>query len=632
MDNFDILKEFAKAEEIPEVVEKKWQDGKTAVLFESIKREKKKNNVWPFILKSAGSVAAVFALMITIGYYNPAFAENVPFIEDIVSFFKTGAAGYVDPIITNTDVEDRLEPPVVETSDDLEGSVDYAEETGFTVNEVYADGNVLVFSYTVDATLDTKDYDSVSADGKVYINGQVVSQYGSDSVRFNLYSKGDGTFVGVSTLNVHEYINELDSFTLDVSVDTFNFADNTTFIHSNLAPTIKIDATGKVYEEPAIMTEEELIELVENASPRELKDLNSWTNPEPMVEEIEAITFKGDVVVDRSESEVYTANFSENGMSVSTVITTPISTYIECAAPEGVILTVKDNFGNELRTLNKITNGYGELFTLPLIEGTSSLVFEFYPRSDSTDITSFELPVNGGYITKEEYDTEFSFTTNFERYDESEFTYIPDIRHYFDEEYTDIMDGDVVVSLGETITLDLPEYEQETGEDSGEQDVTLTNFQVFDSVSKAGIELKDTLSETDTVEGAKFVTVDVNIKNYGAIGNVYEGVGDNTFYIGSYVYATLKEVNEESQAQSIYSEIEYFNHPNNTVSGYYMFNMDKDGEFDGKVGFFYSEELLKNGNIQFAIESLEYISTEEGYTSYKYIYDIPKELIDSFLK
>ncbi len=635
MNNFeyDINKELNKAEIIPESINKKWEETKNLIKLGEVKKDKKKSNVIPIIIKSAaasmGTLAAGFAVVLTIGFYNPVFAESIPFVDSIISYFKD--SGSNDTIINVTDVEERAQPLV-----EAEETIEYAEQAGFTVNEAYSDGNVLVFSYTVDATLESKDFDRVIANSSIKINGQTVSgQIYGDGYSLSLYNMENGTYVGTQSLNIHEYATEGEAFTLEVVVDELIYISDTDLYLSSIMPNTYIDENGEEVVEEPYMTAEEAVEYYENLSPKEFyRDQRgiSWTFKEPVKEEIEPISFKGEVKIDRENVKEYDVNFNENGFSVTKLVTSPINTYIEYNTPTEHYCDVYDNMGNLIEDLHDIDTVFGKRFMMPLFEGTTELTFKFYPISDTKDVTSYTVSVDGGYITEEDYQNRHNYAAIHDRYEESDYTFTPDLRHLTGKDYTDRFEGDVILNLGETFTLETANIEQNfeqgaiiTG--TATQEVTLSNMQVYDSISEAGIDMADTIANSDSMDGAKFVTVDVNIKNNDVENGGYDGVGDNVFYIGEYVRPQLKDYNEESVQKALYTEIDYFSIQNNTAKGYYMFDMDVGTEVSATVGFFYSEELLNEGNIQFMIENSEYRSVdgEIEVESFCYIYDVPKQ-------
>ncbi len=290
-------------------------------------------------------------------------------------------------------------------------------------------------------------------------------------------------------------------------------------------------------------------------------------------------------------------------------------------------MDVYDNFGNLISDINDINSTFGKRFMFPLFEDTTELTFNFYPKSDVNDVTSYTVSVDGGYITEEDYENRYNYNGNIKRYSEEDVTFTPDIRHLY-EEYTDRFEGDVIVNLGETITVNSYDYEQCLEQGASEtntatQDITLSNMQVFDSISDSGINLSDTLSSADYINGAKFITIDISIKNNNALGYSYDGVGDNTFGITQFVRPSLKDYSADTILSEVNTEIEYFSIPNDTASGYYMFQMDKDGEINATVGFFYDEELLNDGNIQFMIGDSEFVGGDEMFDDFYYIYDVP---------
>ncbi len=576
-------------DKIPEIVEVKWQDTMSLIKSGEVKKNPVKNEI-PFVItKLVGGVAACFVLLVSISYANPVFAESIPFMSGIIDFLKGDEIVGNNAYLQQTEVEDFMT-----SVDETNPTVNIEQIEIFEIKDAFSDENILVFTLAMPLVEEFKNANNVNASLDIYINDVIVNEQS-----FAYLTNTGGGFVGLVDVAITDYIDDIDNYDLKVNVNKLSAIDESVAYESSYGALLE---EGKTQEAAAYA------EQLENLNEREKHELTySYKQIEV---EIDDMQFVANVKIGLEQTTAYAPNFSSNGCEIKSVVTSPVNTYVEYTMAENTYLQITDDLGNEISRLVPKQNS--EIYH-PLVEGTAQLYFEFVSMNDVTkNIAEFTLDIETGYITQEMHDFNDVYNSN-NNAQVVETAKLPDlgIPDYFENRFED----DVIVEFGETVLID-------SYMGTGQHEVTLSNLQIFDSLSDFGITPEQTsFADHDVYEGEKFVTVDVHVKNINATGIAYEGVGANTFGVQDFVKAQYRFTGEMDA--NYYEEIQYNSLAGNTAKGYYMVDMPENCEQTLTIGFFFDTQALEKGEIQFAYEMYD-----EDIGEYNTIVNVPQSLIN----
>ena len=554
-------------------------------IMSKIRRElprEKKHGKLIVLTKTLTTAAAAFALLIGVGYVNPVFAENVPFINSIVSMLKGGEMGYSSPVVMEGAVDEHLTALAV------------TDEKPFTINETYCDGKALVLgvTYKLDSTAVDPDADKLLPTYKYTINGQeysITHEYsGETQTEFADYTNqaarlDENTFIGVITLDVSEF-NLTEDFDLSLAPVSLMASNSCYFV----ADAESGSYSAKTYEVNA------------KIDPADVK-----------------------IKLDTTLQKLYSVNETKDIVTLNSISTSPAFTKIDWTTTEDdsadpIIMFVYDNNGNEVQWLKF---GNDDRFNNPLLKDTTSVTAKFFRKSNrKTPVAEFTVPVECGYADPR--------TELFRNNDNKEIIYDPPITETPVNTLNRNPEG-AVYKLGDTITSD---YSLE----NGTMDITYSNMQVFGSYEEAGVKLEDLSFDNRNVSAnTKFVTFDVKFAThdadtkpsdkldysvdqgrgiYDAEARNYEKFDDTTRTYWISTYCRLQKVTIDNYDGFLSNgEIPYFSGAMGGITNYYHFVMNANDERTFTVGVFVEDEYLKSGNLQITLESDSYPSSNSQY-------------------
>lgn len=531
-------------------------DAEKERILQRVRKEKKPRRRLAAVLKTAGAVAACFALLVTASVFSPVLAENIPFMENIVAFLKQSGQAR-SSVISGGAVEDYVTP------------VAGQEDANFRVTEVYCDGTALVLGYAADfpeadeTVLEIDPTFTFDIDGErleITEESGTYDAFGGSTAK--MYRVEDDTFAGTIALDISG-MDVADTFTLTVTPESLTGINPKRMV---------LDARGLYTPE---------------ANPLECT--------------LTAFTF--DVTVNSGARSVYTVDESYEDFALHTVVTSPGFTFLDISQPEGRVYThtVEDQNGRRLQPISFDNDAGGKSYYAPIGEDVESLTVTLYDWNDTrTPLAAFTVPMtDGGYALHEAGAAEISA---------DEIVYDPP--RPAGETTVAPREGETTVNLGETITSSIDRESagaQYVNEDATAE-ITYTNMQVYDSPEEAGIAAEDMKDPSAPLarEGYKFVTFDVDITTNGIYGvrsdaalqaeiDAYENNDGTTgiLWISNYYYPTVRTI-DDSETESI--DIDYFSGHMDGISNYYHFATNAHDKHHFVVGSYVRTEDLESGN------------------------------------
>ena len=181
-------------------------DAEKERILQRVRKEKKPRRRLAAVLKTAGAVAACFALLVTASVFSPVLAENIPFMENIVAFLKQSGQAR-SSVIADGAVGDYVTP------------VAGQEDANFRVTEVYCDGNALVLGVAADVENVDEHVRVLGPKYTLKINGDTVNTLGDGTAPDSyLYPISENTFAGVFVMNLRE-LNLTEAFEIELSAE-----------------------------------------------------------------------------------------------------------------------------------------------------------------------------------------------------------------------------------------------------------------------------------------------------------------------------------------------------------------------------------------------------------------------------
>lgn len=575
----DQIKREINGGEIPQKVNEKWDAVVDRIRQGEVSRKvAQKNKPLSILWKSGAAFAASFAVLVALSAANPVLAENIPFMNQLLNYFNSDRA-LTNPgdVITDTAVVDHIKP-VVPDKTPVTGE---SRINGLEISEAYCDGEILVFSTKLSLEKDIPEaYNVIEPNLMIKVDGHEFVVNGDYFER--MYRAEEGVYLGAVTLDVSS-VELADSFSLSVEIPSIIGYD---------AKTQVLSQYGDIK-----MTDEQIREMINNMDPVDYADLSFEDKKEEFF--VDGVVFSGTVSVDTSLNRHYDVNMIDGDCAVNSLETSPAYSLFDVTMPnEDYYFVVTDNMGNEVQRMELI-RGDGAYYK-PLYNGTTELTVNFYNEygDDNEVLGTFKIPVETGYAdVKEEIErTPVS---------EEEVTYIPEIPN-LGEDWLARRQGATVVNLGDTLDMT-----QEMGAiTEGNQKLTISNMQVYDSVEAAGIS-KDDLSfySESLFDGKCFVTFDLKLQNQGAVA-LFE---NDAYYVNSYASNLCSKYPNKVESGS---ELIYFDSGEKGKS-YFKFTLDADGEKTMKVGFLGDRDALERGDYQF-----DYSGYDENGKTNAYM-DIP---------
>lgn len=312
MDSLDenIKNSIEKDNEIPEVVEQKCKEAFGFVLENDAPPQKKKRHL---AAKIALPIAASLALVLGIGFANPAFAAQMPIVKDVFQLFKTEATNDKN----NKDVlaigdQGKYAKPVSEIASQTASSkADTTNGVDIKVAQYSCDTTNLYVTYSAKVSNpQLADCDAIQAnfsDGndKESINGQ---QIYPDTV-FYLRRGKDGTFTAMQHYDLTQIVDLPNKFEVSVQMNGL--------IGSN---------------------SKEMVKKQNEIGPKETPIDGTWN-------------FTFEVTKDTSHDKICTVNQVKNGVKLNKVILTPGTTELEYVIPDSMndpAVVIRDNTGKKL--------------------------------------------------------------------------------------------------------------------------------------------------------------------------------------------------------------------------------------------------------------------------------------------
>lgn len=181
-------------------------DAEKERILQRVRKEKNPRRRLAAVLKTAGAVAACFALLVTASVFSPVLAENIPFIENIVAFLKQSGQAR-SSVISGGAVEDYVTP------------VAGQEDANFRVTEVYCDGTALVLGVAADVENVDEHVRVLGPKYTLKVNGDTVNTLGDGTAPDSyLYPISENTFAGVFVMNLRE-LNLTEAFEIELSAE-----------------------------------------------------------------------------------------------------------------------------------------------------------------------------------------------------------------------------------------------------------------------------------------------------------------------------------------------------------------------------------------------------------------------------
>lgn len=555
----DKVKEILTEEAaLPPVVEEKWQAAMGSLGGAKQKRPRK-SRALSTVLKTAGTLAAAFAVLVGISAVNPVFAEKIPFMNSIIGFFRQEPGPvYQGKVITDTNITEHLQSVAPKDSPVTEG---------LTIEEAYCDGKILAFSARLTLKENLPEAYTILEPELNFSVDENEETYHCDFTN-RMLRIDENSYVGTFALDVGS-LELPETFPLEVTIPFVKGVDPLTYVLDEPWTRDKSDT--------------EVMEMYNQLSDYEKRQRVYGEKKEQFG--LEGISVSAAINTESNLVKTYEVNQTKNGCTVENLTVSPAMTGFTVSYPENYYLqSITDDAG---RALSSLRVGREERYYQPLIKGTKSLTFAFGDMEDvSVPPTAITVPVEGGFA-------DARLSSLYERPEESEITYIPE-PPAADENTLCQIPGSQIVALGEkaVFTPDSPGSQVQ----SGSQEVTIFNMQIFDSAEAAGI-LEDDLVEvpSDVEKQLKFVTFDVTVKNSKAESAFFDSYNISNFFLPSPLYYE-RPFNENNSDDPV-----YFADHSNGVKNYYEFALGTNEEFTTKVGVYLDEADLRAGNVQISM-------------------------------
>lgn len=361
MDNSDenIHKAFQQNTVIPNVVEQKCQEAYKLVRENEASPVRKKKHL---AAKICLPIAASFALVMGIGFANPAFAAQIPIVKNVFQMFKTETVlNSKDDLVTGD--QGKYAKSVSQTAS---SNVDTENGVNIKAQQYSCDGTNLYVTYS--ATVSNPQLvncDSIMINilkqNKESLNGQEIHP----DQALCLQKTKDGSFVAMQHYDLTTIPNLPDKFNVSVKIN------------------------GLVGMNSKIQVAKTNSNVLTGTGSKETPIDGTWS-------------FSFEVTKDTSHDKIYTVSQVKNGVKLNKVILTPGTTEIEYVIPDsmnGSAVVIKDNTGKKL-------NGIGGQDT-PISGGTlSRMKYAMTSKSaksltitvidknaDSSTLASFTVPL-----------------------------------------------------------------------------------------------------------------------------------------------------------------------------------------------------------------------------------------------
>ena len=296
MDEFDneILNELQETSKVPEIVDEKCREAYQTIRSDQAAPHRNKRYL---IAKICLPIAACFAVIIGVSYFNPVLAAQIPVVNHItkpvIDIFKflndnpgdgnfTGNQGeYAQDVSSYSDVKD-------------------SQDADIQVQKYYCSGTDLYVTYI--ATFKNppaEKYAKLYSENNVkYADGHTIN---NDCILY-LYRNDDGSYVGIQQYDLKEIKN---------LPDTFNFSITINNLKGSMTP-------GTAIETQYVHTSSG--DRIENAG---TAISGTWS-------------FNFPVQSDSSHDKVYTVNKTNNSVELIKIVVKPDTTYIYFKMPESI--------------------------------------------------------------------------------------------------------------------------------------------------------------------------------------------------------------------------------------------------------------------------------------------------------
>ncbi len=520
------------------------------------------------VLRTAGAalggLAAAFVLLVVVSTANPALAEAIPGMENLLSFLRGSGRG--DPMLQAGAI-----PQYAQTVDSAveEGT------PGLQVTETYFDGQVLMLSTKL--TLEDPPEGNLVLTPKYRVHffdgeKELTPDYEIDDYANSMVRLSGNTFVGTLLLYPLEAggeeasIDLPDSFRVTVSMDSLSAYD------------------------PYLMV------LPEGAGegPHSPSD---YSSKEYTLEAPESFTCA--VSKDDSLKKVYPVHETKAGCTLDQITVTPAWTEVKVTLSEelenpqtvddAVLVRLYSSKGEKIISLAEmgsyISSNARQHFQTPVKDETG-LTVKFFRRSNArTPIAEFTVPIEGGY----------------DRLVKPAIAVDPIREVVYDPPCTerDPADMEVDLSAAQQLELDKPitlkgGYQ---GLKEGSIDMTLSNLRYYADWREAGIDDEDMyVSPTakEKLDDMTFVMLDVTLS---ANDDAVFRSTDNTFWITQFADTMISPIDQLLPASSS-NEIQYFSEHGIGFSDYYHFTLEPGETKTMQVGFLIPTEELEAEHFQ----------------------------------
>lgn len=505
------------------------------------------------VFRSAGIAAAAcaagFCILIGVSAANPALAEQLPFLGNIISFLKGGGPqSYQSPILTQGGTEEYFTPVTGEA------------QNGFRVSGVYCDGKTLILGLELQAPGAPEEVRCIDAD-LGFLSGET-ELLPSRALQGRLFRTEGGSFVGTSILDLTE-VNLGGSFPLTVTLRS---------------------AVGK---NPKLMVLE--------AGTYQEKTYDLDQGP---------AAFSLQVQQDDSPVKTYDVNETQNGCTLKQVKVTPALTELSLETDRSdVVALAYGADGAPLEPLSKYAqdSAFETQYYRPLEKDASVVVVKFFTWEDrNTPVAEFTVPVEGGYGNPS---GEFAWLDDGEPvvYDPPRQEREP-IQVKYDEAPT--------VGLGET--LNTTEGVQSGSLDITVDNMRIYDSFTDAGVAPEDLadpQEAEALSQDETLN---FVLFDVVLQGHNAISHWDSQpkphsndalAGEGTYWITSLldVQARDESITDTETLLKLYSGVAYFSEHMDGLTNYNHFLLGANETKTVQVGFFVPESQLEGPSFNFML-------------------------------
>lgn len=522
---------------------------------------------------AAAACAAGLCILVGVSAANPALAEQLPFLGNIVAFLKGGGSqSYQSPILTQGGTEEYYAPVTGEA------------QNGFRVSGVYCDGKTLILGIELQASGAPEEVRFIDAD-LGFLSGET-ELLPSRALQGRLYRTESGSFVGASILDLTG--KDLGgSFPLTVTLRS---------------------AVGK---NPKLM-------ILEAGSYRE-KTYDLGQRP---------AAFTLQVRQDDSLIRTYDVNETQNGCTLKQVKVTPALTELTLDADSNnVVALAYDADGVPLEQLSKYAQdgGLGIQYYLPLEKDATAVVVKFFAWEDRNNpVAEFTVPVEGGYGNPSEESAWLD--------DGEPIVYDPprQERDAIQIKYSEAP----TVGLGETLTT--TEGVQSGSLDITVDNMRIYNSITDAGIALEDLadpQVSETLSQDASL---KFVLFDVALQGHGAIScwdsQSKPQYNDALAEEGTYWITSLLGVQaqDESAADTetllkLYRGVSYFSEHMDGVTNYNHFLLGADEAKTVQVGFFVPESQLEGPSFNFMLLVFQQVDSPADIPVAAYIELTPED-------